>query len=148
MNKKVIYIGLGAVVAYLLYKKFVAAPAETKTEEAVEEPAAEEAPMGGGGGGGASASAPTPTAEGEVMPRRKNAAVKPTSVKGLAVAKPRIVGKPKVATTPTKPRLVSAPTRPSQIKPKAPAPKALVKTAKFAGFLDFDGNDDVQGSMM
>jgi hypothetical protein len=150
MNKKVIFIGLGAVAAYFLYKKFVATSAEKATEETAEEPAAEEAPAGGGGGGGGgavpSASEPTSATKEEVMPKRKNSAVKPTSVSGLAVAKPRKIGKPKTLTSPvvvTKPRPVSKPTRPIPTKPKV-----VVTKVKFAGFMDFDGCDDVQGQMM
>jgi hypothetical protein len=159
MDKKVIYIGLGAVVAYLLYKKFVSKPTEVKSAEAEaeEEPAAEETPAGGGGGGGGMASAPSATIEAEATPMTKSAAIKPTSVSGLAVSKPRNIGtaqRPTKPLTSSKPVSMGKPPVPAQIRVnpkltgKLAAPRATAVAARFAGFMDFDGNDDVQGSMM
>ena len=165
MNKKVIYIGLGAVVAYLLYQKFMTKSEAKSTEgEAVEEAAAEEAPSGGGGGGGASApaeSASSPLATAPVeksMTSTKSASIKPTSVSGLtAVAKPKNYGtaqRPTKPLTSSKPVSMGKPPVPAQIRVnpklsgKLAAPRAVAPTARFAGFMDFDANNDVLGDIM
>lgn len=154
MNKKVIYIGVGAVVAYLLYKKFVASNTKTTEAEATEEEAAEEAPSGGGGGGGGSAAGAEATtaantgvgaAAGAASSMKKKVTtkelgnIKPSSVMSgiTAVKKPRNFGTAQRPTTPLKP-IASRPRI-------APAPNQRV--AKFAGFLDLD-NQDIQGQMM
>ena len=154
MNKKVIYIGVGAVVAYLLYKKFVASNTKTTEAEATEEEAAEEAPSGGGGGGGGSAAGAEATtaantgvgaAAGAASSVKKKVTtkelgnIKPSSVMSgiTAVKKPRNFGTAQRPTTPLKP-IASRPRI-------APAP--IQRTAKFAGFLDLD-NQDIQGQMM
>jgi len=154
MNKKVIYIGLGAVVAYLLYKKFVASNTKTTEAEGVEEEAAEEAPAGGGGGGGGTSAgaeaAPSAntgiggavgaaTSMKKTMATKELGNIKPSSVMSgiTAVKKPRNFGTAQRPSTPLKP-IASRPRI-------APAPNQRV--AKFAGFLDLDAQD-IQGQMM
>jgi len=165
MNKKVIYVGLGAVVTYLLYKKFMTKSEAKSTEaEVVEEAAAEEAPAGGGGGGGgASAPVESATAPIAIAPVEKSititktASIKPTSVSGLAVSKPRNIGtaqRPTKPLTSSKPVSMGKPPVPAQIRvnPKLSgrlaAPRPVAATARFADFMDFDGNDDVLGDIM
>jgi hypothetical protein len=169
MNKQVVYIGLGAVVAYLLYNKFVTKSETKSTEaEAIEEGASEEAPSGGGGGGGAAApteSVASPSATAPVeksMTSTKAASIKPTSVSGLsAVAKPRNYGtaqRPTTTLTSTRPmatatRPVTSVSRPSvRVNPKLSGRLATTRpvaaTTRFAGFMDFDANNDVLGSLM
>jgi len=154
MNKKVIYIGLGAVVAYLLYKKYVASNTKTTEAEGVEEEAAEEAPAGGGGGGGGTSAgaeaAPSAntgiggavgaaTSVKKTMATKELGNIKPSSVMSgiTAVKKPRNFGTAQRPSTPLKP-IASRPRI-------APAPNQRV--AKFAGFLDLD-SQDIQGQMM
>jgi hypothetical protein len=77
MNKKVIYVGLGALAAYLLYKKFIAKPVEVRAEEVagevMEETPTGEAPIGGGGGGGGGIAPATPPSIDSVLsPDRKS----------------------------------------------------------------------------
>jgi hypothetical protein len=162
MNKKTIYIGLGAVVAYLLYKKFVA-KSETKTTEAeaVEESTAEEAPTGGGGGGGGTSAgaeaaaqvAAPPAPVNKSMTSTKLGNIKPSSVMSgiTAVKKPRNFGTAQRPTTPLKPiasrpRIAPVPNQTIARPRIAPAPNQRI--AKFAGFMDFDANKDVLGGMM
>jgi hypothetical protein len=218
MNKKVIYIGLGAVVAYLLYKKFMVKPADVRSAEAGvaemgEEPIAEEAPSGGGGGGGGG-SAPLPpspiesviTPVGEtpvgVVPiipigrettqsisQITNVNTKPEAITSSVSDVPKLssfpttqfqqaptltTSRPPTMTSPTSTRPVATTTRPVatatrpvatatrpvtnvsrpavRINPKLSgrlaAPRPVAATARFADFMDFDGNDDVQGSIM
>lgn len=156
MNKKVIFIGLGAVAAYFLYKKFVA-KSDTKTteEEVVEESAAEEAPAGGGGGGGAAApveSAAAPISEVATTKPNKSTTA-PVVKKQTASLKPMMVkgskGKPMVSTAKPKPTKGNATgLRPSVKKGVVVRPLAAKPMAKFAGYMDFDANGDVLGSMM
>ena len=156
MNKKVIYIGVGAVVAYLLYKKFVASNTKTTEAEATEEEAAEEAPMGGGGGGGgASTGAEANAGEGaavgaassvkKTMATKELGNIKPSSVMSgiTAVKKPRNFG---TAQRPSKPLTPIANPQKPIARPKI-RPASNQRIAKFAGFMDFD-SQDVQGQMM
>jgi len=142
--KKTILIGVGAVAAFLLYRKFMATPkAEevTDTEEQAEEQGEEGgAPSGGGGGGGGSAPAPKPTE-------------KPKSKKGLQIATKGRPPKPNERRGGLRP-IGGKPMRPQQgmSRPMArpiarplPASKPMVK---FAGFMDFDGFPDVQANIM
>jgi hypothetical protein len=160
MNKKVIYIGLGAVVAYLLYKKFVA-KSDTKSTEAevVEEAAAEEAPAGGGGGGAAAAApvesaAATKTEITNISTTKPNKSTPaPVVKKQTASLKPMMVkgskGKPMVSTAiamPTKGNATGL--RPAFKKGVVVRPLASKPMAKFAGYMDFDANDDVLGDLM
>ena len=218
MDKKVIYIGLGAVVAYLLYKKFMVKPAEARSAEAgvaemQEEPIAEEAPSGGGGGGGGG-SAPLPpsplesviTPVGEtpvgvvpILPIGKDTTQNITQTTNVntqpASITPSVSDVPKLSSFPTtqfqqaptltttRPPTMTSPTsltstatanrpvatatrpmatatrpvtnvsRPvARINPKLSGRFATARpvaaTARFADFMDFDGNDDVQGSIM
>jgi hypothetical protein len=162
MNKKVIYIGLGAVVAYLLYKKFVASNTKTTEAEGVEEEAAEEAPAGGGGGGGgggtssgaeAAPSANTgiggavgaATSMKKTMATKELGNIKPSSVMSgiTAVKKPRNFG---TAQRPSKPLTPIANPQKPIARPKI-RPASNQRVAKFAGFLDLD-SQDIQGQMM
>jgi hypothetical protein len=211
MNKKIIYIGLGAVVAYFLYKKFMVKPVDARSAEAGvaemgEEPIAEEAPSGGGGGGGGG-SAPLPpspiesviTPVGEtpvgVVPiipigrettqsisQITNVNTKPEAITSSVSDVPKLssfpttqfqqaptltTSRPPTMTSPTSTRPVATTTRPVatatrpvtnvsrpavRINPKLTgrlaAPRPVAATARFADFMDFDGNDDVQGSIM
>ena len=218
MNKNVIYIGLGAVVAYLLYKKFMVKPvdarsAETAVAEMGEEPIAEEAPSGGGGGGGGGGSAPLPpspvesviTPVGEtpagivpILPIREtsqnisqitNVNTKPEAITSSVSDIPKLssfpttqfqqaptltTSRPPTMTSPTSTRPVATATRPvatvhrpvaTTTRPVTNVARPVVRTnpklsgrlavarpvaatARFADFMDFDGNDDVQGSIM
>ena len=148
MNKKVIYIGVGAVVAYLLYKKFVAKPEEksTEAEEATEETSAEETPSAGGGGGGGGAAAPS-----AATAVKKSTQLTPASKLPTKIGKPMNPMYKKRTSASLRPMMVKGQMSPS-MKPPVPvatAPKiAVAPVTKFAGFMDFDANDDVLGSMM
>lgn len=217
MDKKVIYIGLGAVVAYLLYKKFMVKPADLRSAEAGvpqmgEEPIAEEPPAGGGGGGGGSAPLPPSPLESVITPvgetpvgvvpilpigrdttqnisQTTNVNTQPASITPsvsdipklssfpttqfqqaptLTTTRPPTMTSPTSLTstaTATRPvatatRPMATPTRPvtnvsrpaPRINPKLSgrlgAARPVAATARFADFMDFDGNDDVQGSIM
>ena len=141
MNKTIL-IGVGAVAAFLLYRKFMATPkAEevTEPEEQAEEQGEEGgAPSGGGGGG----SAPAP-----------KSMEKPTTKKTLQVA---TKGRPpqRINKRGNLRPIGGKPMRPPQgmSRPMArpiarplPASKPIVK---FAGFMDFDGFPDVQANIM
>ena len=158
MNKKTIIIGIGVVLAFLVYKKFKT-PTETKSTEADEQPAAEEESAGGGGGGGGAAAGAAAGASANKgiggaigaassvkkgMATKELGKIKPSSVMAgiTAVQKPRNFG---TAQSPTRPLTPIA--RPQL----TPAPKIAiapqVKTARFVGFLDIE-NRDVQGEIM
>jgi hypothetical protein len=210
MDKKVIYIGLGAVVAYLVYKKFMVKPADLRSAEAGmpqmgEEPIAEEPPAGGGGGGGGSAPLPPSPLESVITPvgetpvgvvpilpigrdttqnisQTTNVNTQPASITPSVSDVPKLSSfpttqfqqaptltttRPPTMTSPTSltstataTRPVATATRPvtnvarpvARINPKLSGRFATARpvaaTARFADFMDFDGNDDVQGSIM
>jgi hypothetical protein len=210
MNKKVIYIGLGAVVAYLLYKKFITKPADARSAEAGvaetgEAPVGEEAPAGGGGGGGGSAPLPPSPIESVITPvgetpagvipilpigrdtpqnisQITNVNTKPEAITSSVSDIPKLssfpttqfqqaptltTSRPPTMTSPTSARPVATATRPVatatrpvtnvsrpavRTNPKLTGRLAVARpvaaTARFADFMDFDGNDDVQGSIM
>lgn len=170
MNKTIIYAGLGAVAAFLLYKKFMAKSsdveetkdAETETDETEAEGEAGGAPIGGGGG----SSAPAPSGEsldakekktvktttqsekcgcktGQKPCRNQRCAARPKSgvMKGGALLKkPNQMVKKPMKVTQTMSRPMAKPI----VRP-IPASKPV---AKFAGFMDFDGFPDVQSNIM
>lgn len=143
MNKKVIYIGVGAVVAYLLYKKFMASPkAEEVTAEEQPEEQAEEggggAPSGGGGGGSAPASKPTekPMDKKSLQVATKGRRPKPNERRG---------GLRPIGVKPMRPMQGMSKPMAKTIATPLPASKPI---AKFAGFMDFDGFPDVQANIM
>lgn len=150
MNKKTIIVGIGVILAYLVYKKFKTT-SETKSTEADEQAASEEESAGGGGGGGgaaagaaAGASAGAASVNNTIKSTKELGKIKPSSVMAgiTAVKKPRNFG---TAQSPTRPLTPIA--RPQL----TPAPKIAiapqVQTARFVGFLDIE-NRDVQGEIM
>jgi hypothetical protein len=137
-SKKILTIGAGAVVGYLLFCKLIKSGGEKSLEGGAEAPA-EEGGIGGGGGGfggGGGSIAPLPPIVAPIIPAGYvtvgNNVIAPLSA--LQVGNPNTLGGT-VTTQPTR----ETPPAPAPPKPLTDVSGATVSSAA-PKFTDFDGN--------